>query len=160
MVIFSYYESAQPGHPPTGKLAITRSIACFAGCLHVSSAGKVNLCFTAACISSALTKRRPAERAHTYSTGLQRFRIKLELNELDQNCHSTVALTLTDLDDSCVTTVTGSVLRSDLVEQLVCKINFLCVFLLTSCCCRNLCYVIKSLLPSVFLHEVWTACPS
>ena len=130
MVFFRTMSPLNPGHPPLAKLAITRSIACFAGCLHVSSAGKVNLCFTAACISSALTKRRPAERAHTYSTGLQRFRIKLELNELDQNCHSTVALTLTDLDDSCVTTVTGSVLRSDLVEQLVCKINFFVFFFL------------------------------
>ena len=75
-----------------------------------------------------MTQKNRQNTHKTYSTGLKFCRTAncyTELNELDQNCHSTVALTLTDLDDSCVTTVTGSVLRSDLVEQLVCKINFL-----------------------------------
>ena len=103
-----------------------------------------------------MTQKNRQNTHKTYSTGLKFCRTAncyTELNELDQNCHSTVALTLTDLDDSCVTTVTGSVLRSDLVELSLCFSSY--QLLLSELLLRH-----KELLPSVFLHEVWTACPS
>ena len=40
------------------------------------------------------------------------------LNKLQNNSHSCVTLTLTDLNDSGVTTLTGSILGSILIEEL------------------------------------------
>ena len=53
------------------------------------------------------------------------------LNKLQNNSHSCVTLTLTDLNDSGVTTLTGSILGSILIEELCNQVNFLgCSFFL------------------------------